>query len=76
MNQNDHTIDRLHDEAEKQIHHKLENPFQYKMTALEKKLRRNRIIRKIAERIINACLLATISLAFAEITMTVLILLL
>lgn len=43
---------------------------------LEKKLKRRRMFRKIAEKIINACLLATISLAFAEITMTVLILLL
>lgn len=46
------------------------------MTAAEKKLRRIRMIRNVAERVINAIILATISLAFAEITITVLIMLL
>lgn len=46
------------------------------MTALEKKLKRLRMLRNIAEKLINVCLLATISLAFAEVTMTVLLFLL
>lgn len=46
------------------------------MTAEEKKLNRRKTIRRIAEKIVNACLLATISLAFAEISMTIMILLL
>lgn len=46
------------------------------MTAFEKKLRRKRRLRKIAEKLIDACLLATITVAFVEISMTVLLILL
>jgi hypothetical protein len=54
---------------------KLEDIKRAKMTA-EKKLKRKKILSRIAEKVVNACLLATISLAFAEITMTMLIFLL
>lgn len=46
------------------------------MTAFEKKLKRKRMIKRITEKVVNACVIATIAFTFAEISMAILILLL
>lgn len=46
------------------------------MTSMNDNLKRKRKLRKIAEKVINAFLFATMSIAFAEISMTLLLLIL